>query len=243
LKRLSRYDIERIAVRVVTAYKALPELAGQEIININPELVTKSLLGLSLEYRHLSLDETVLGLTAYDQIGVEVYESDDEDSMYLLDGKTVLVESDLKADITRRGRLNFTIIHEASHHVLKMVFPTEYGIQQQPNYYRATAHHQSPVTDWEEWQANSLAAAILLPRELVVSGMQAVGLGNKLEVLNRIFHAAQYERFCQLADLLGVSKSALAIRMKQFKLLGQDYLGHPYDLINVWPDKEEIRGE
>lgn len=233
MKRLSRYDIECIAARVIKAYRNRPELEGQQIRNINPEFLTTGLLGLSLEYHHLSVDDSVLGLTSYDEIGVGIFGQDDEDIFYILDGKTVLVESDLKSDISKLGRLNFTIIHEASHQILKMLFPSDYGIQRQPHYYRATSRRQTAITDWEEWQANSLAAAILLPPELVLSGMQEVGLGVKLEMLNKIFRPVQYAQFCQLTEILGVSKSALAIRMKQLGVLSKDYLHDPYALVNI----------
>lgn len=102
----------------------------------------------------------------------------------MLDGSTVLVDSNVKADPARRGRLNFTIIHEASHHILKLLYPSEYGITQKTHYYRAAPHiRQTPITDWEEWQANTLAAAILLPPELVRAGMETVGLGERIRFI------------------------------------------------------------
>ena len=241
MKRLSRYGIEQIAARVIRAYKALPELARKAIQSVDPELLTIGLLQLTLEYLPLSPDGTVLGLTSYEPVGVAVYQKDRFSELYMLDGSTVLVDSNVKADPTRRGRLNFTIIHEASHHILKLLYPSEYGITQKTHYYRATPHiRQTPITDWEEWQANTLAAAILLPPELVRAGMETVGLGERMEMLNRVFRPAQYERFCQLAELLGVSKFALVIRMKQLNLLDKDYLGRPYDLIDIWVDEDDI---
>lgn len=180
--RLSRYGIEQIAARVIRAYKALPELAGKAIQSVDPELLTTGLLQLTLEYLPLSPDGTVLGLTSYEPVGVAVYQEDRFGELYMLDGSTVLVDSNVKADPTQRGRLNFTITHEASHHILKLLYPSEYGITQKTHYYRATPHiRQTPITGWEEWQANTLAAAILLPAELVRAGMETVGLGERME--------------------------------------------------------------
>ena len=45
-----------------------------------------------------------------------------------------------------------------------------------------------------------------------------------------------YKRFEALADFLGCSKKALAIRMKQLGLLKKEYLDNPFDIINIYPE-------
>lgn len=42
--------------------------------------------------------------------------------------------------------------------------------------------------------------------------------------------------FNDLADFLGCSKKALAIRMKQLGLLKKEYLDNPFDIINIYPE-------
>jgi spore coat polysaccharide biosynthesis predicted glycosyltransferase SpsG len=59
LKCLSRQNIETIAARVVNAYYQLPELQGKPIHRIDPELLLTDLLGLSIDYQHLSLDSSI----------------------------------------------------------------------------------------------------------------------------------------------------------------------------------------
>ena len=112
MKCLSRQDIEAIATRVVTAYYKLPELQGQQIHRIDPELLLTKVLGLNIEYYHLSRDNSILGATSASEMGIEVFDNDDNEAIYFLDGKTVLVEKDLKDDTTQQGRCNFTIAHE-----------------------------------------------------------------------------------------------------------------------------------
>lgn len=63
MKYLSRRDIEIIGERVYKAYKKLPDLAGTTIYKILPDKLIKDVLGLNLEYHHLSLDGSVLGLS------------------------------------------------------------------------------------------------------------------------------------------------------------------------------------
>ena len=64
-------------------------------------------------------------------------------------------------------------------------------------------------------------------------GMFLFGLGDKIKILNKIYSRETYDKFAALADFLGSSKKALAIRMKQLKLLEQDYLDNPFSMLEV----------
>lgn len=239
MKCLSRQDIEAIATRVVTAYYKLPELQGQQIHRIDPELLLTKVLGLNIEYYHLSRDNSILGATSASEMGIEVFDNDDNEAIYLLDGKTVLVEKDLKDDTTQQGRCNFTIAHEGSHQILKMLYPREYGVNSNSaklHFYRANSEKNKPIADWEEWQANTLGSAILLPRERIERAMFMFSLGEKITMLNKIVDSRVYDRFKDLACFLGVSKTALAIRMKQLGMLENDYLDDPYRILDITYD-------
>ena len=89
-------------------------------------------------------------------------------------------------------------------------------------------------------QANTLGAAILLPENLIKQGMYLFSLGEKIECLNKIYYPSVYKRFDALADFLGCSKKALAIRMKQLGLLKKEYLDNPFDLVTVYPEVSEL---
>ena len=130
-------------------------------------------------------------------------------------------------------------MHEGSHQIFKMLFPNDYGITQKSagvHYYKANSERNKPISDWEEWQANTLAATILLPKNLIEQGMFLFGLGSKIECLNKIYRPAEYEKYAALADFLGCSKKAHAIRMKQLGLLKKEYLDNPFDIINIYPE-------
>lgn len=103
-------------------------------------------------------------------------------------------------------------------------------------YGKANSERNKPISDWEEWQANTLGAAILLPENLIKQGMFLFNLGDKIECLNKIYSPEVYKRFEALADFLGCSKKALAIRMKQLGLLKKEYLDNPFDIINIYPE-------
>lgn len=57
-----------------------------------------------------------------------------------------------------------------------------------------------------------------------------------------MFAPREYACFCEMAAHMGVSRQALAIRLKQLGLLEQDYLKDPYALVNVVPEDGEIPG-
>ena len=236
MKRLSRKDLETIGTRVFKAYKKLPSVSRMKnLYNVDPEILCRDLLGLNLEYEHLSLDGSILGLTSFSEYGIEIFEDDNSDSFYYLDGKTILVESELKSNSSLKGRCNFTIVHECSHQVLKMLYPKNYGAisNNQIHFSKTEKTQKKPIIDWEEWQANVLAAYILLPQELIEKAMFYFGFEGKIQLLNKIFAPKEYARFSAMADFLGSSNQALVIRMKQLNLLENEYLDDAYALVDV----------
>ena len=44
----------------------------------------------------------------------------------------------------------------------------------------------------------------------------------------------------KLNRMVGCSKKALAIRMKQLGLLKKEYLDNPFDLVTVYPEVSEL---
>lgn len=241
MKYLSRFDIEAIAQRVIASYSKLPELHGKPISRVDPELLVTNLLQLKIGYAHLSMDGRTMGLTSFQELGIEVYDDADNEFMYILDGRTILIEKNLKCNVSSRGRCNFSIMHESAHQIFKMLFPMDYGVpadnKNPVRFYKVDTERQNIISDWVEWQANVLAAALLLPPDVVRYGMYLFGLGEKLEVLNKIYRRKEYESFSDLADFLGVSKKTLALRMKYLGLLEKDYLDNPFDMLEIgWED-------
>lgn len=227
---LSYNDLDAIAARVFRAYSKLPEVqeAGQ-LLYIDPNLLLKQLLGLTIEYRHLSTDGTTLGITAYDEVGVEI--CDEDEDLFYFDGKTVLIEKDLQTE-DQTGRRNFTIVHEGCHHILKMLFPKDYGSGANA---RRVLRYRDMRSERirEEWQVDRLTSSILMPQELVEQAMSLVGQNGRIDMLNAVWRRKEYERFCNMCYLLGVSKQALSIRMMRLGLLGEEHLRHPNEILDI----------
>lgn len=79
MRRLSRIYIEAIAKRFIQAYMELPEIKTSQIYRIDPEIFLEKILKLDIRYLHLSYDCSLLGLTAFEQIEVNVLTGADEE--------------------------------------------------------------------------------------------------------------------------------------------------------------------
>lgn len=80
------------------------------------------------------------------------------------------------------------------------------------------------MSNWYEWQADTLAAALLLPEEAIEEAMFLFGLGTKIKVLSKKYSEYKYDHFCEMAEFLGVSKTTLAYRMEYLGLLERNRL-------------------
>lgn len=226
---LSRKDIENIAIRVEKAYLGLPNLRYEDVARVNLQQLCTNLLGLTIDHQRLSKNGSILGLTSFSEYGIEVFDEDGESSYYYLDGKTILIDSSLKNQKDLIGRHNFTVAHEASHQILKMLYPHEYrnsSCRHIVHYLKVVREHPQ-IRDWGEWQADALASAILLPADMVIYAMQIFGLGDRIGVLDPWLCPTVYERFGNMAQFMGCSKRALAIRLKYLGLLDYDFNDHP----------------
>ena len=231
MKQLKRSDIEQIGNRIFNAYKKLPCVSSHgHICRVDPDVILNCILGIDIQYHHLSEDGMTYGMTSTGELGVELC---DMDELFILDGKTVLIEKNLLKNRKLTGRCNFTKCHEASHHIFKMLYPKDYGSANDgtpTKVYFSREHTYSPSQprDWEEWQADTLASYILMPEYLIEQGMFWLGIGERIELLNKIYSPYMYEKFCMLAEMLGASRTALAYRMEQIGLIKENHLDNPY---------------
>lgn len=234
--RLSRYDLEKIAQRVIRAYMKLPVFEGKRIYNISPQILLENLLKLRVDYCHLSLDRLTLGATIPRVAGeIEVFDACDESNTVILDGSTVLIEQDLRDDVSQKGRLNMTKVHEACHHILEMLFPGEYCKGNKK--LRYCKEKQKPViTDWEEWQVETLSSAIMMPEDIVRQALLLFGFNERIPMINRKHAKRDYQQFSMIADFLGVSKQALSIRLSQLGLVGRNGFDDPDSLLDIFQD-------
>ena len=228
----SRKDLERIAGKVVAAYMRSVPAREEDVYQVDPEYVAESLFHLSVERFHLSRNGSILGMTAPMEFGVEVFDDHMESGFYFLDGKTILIEQDLISEHVPIGRYNYTVMHEVAHQIL-------FHLNARILLKAALRQYPASEWDWGEWQADTLASAQLMPENLVRKVMAYVRLPQRIHLLDSQLHPEEYRKFCDAAVILGVSKTALAIRMKQLGLLEHNDLFCPGKIMDIFWEEED----
>ncbi len=92
---LSREDIEKISDRVIAQYKEtyIPERRMCYRVDVT-ELA--AMLGYRIIYTYITKDGSILGQTSNGEVWTTIYNDDMKPLLFLLDGKTILVEKRLR---------------------------------------------------------------------------------------------------------------------------------------------------
>ena len=176
-------------------------------------------MGLTIDYQKMDLDNTILGLTAFNNGMLNVYS--DDDTLYPINVAkgTIIINKNLASYERLQGRFQYTLGHETGHWVLhqKLFYIDE---NQQTLFDDMDNVEKNLICskrderfllrksfktdlDWIEWQADYFSSCVIMPREifkkeyerLIESGLSDVGAVK------------------QLANIFEVSKIACAIRI------------------------------
>ncbi len=221
---LSRDDIEKIAEGTIAQYKAACVPQHRMCYRVDATELA-AILGFQIQFVYITKDGSILGQTSNDEVWTTIHDDNMKPMLFQLDGKTILVDKRLRDNPKLVGRMNFTIAHELSHQLINRLFPDPAGAQNRMYCdYRRSAKPRKVEKDWCEWQADALASALLLPLDAIQDAMFMFGLGDKMKVLSRKYSEWKYLRFCEMAEYLQVSRTALSYRMEQFGLLERNRL-------------------
>ncbi len=242
MRFLTRHELSRVAQRVLREYWRLP--AAQELpYAVDPVLLAKELLGLRVRYRHLSSDGRILGLTGFSEMELLLPDAGVFGSC-VLDGRTVLLERDLLYLPAGPGRRNFTLGHECAHHIMRRLYPADYGdAAAARRVIPCTAHGlhaRGGVRNWEEWQMDVLSSELLMPEELLRRNLALAGCPEGFPVLNPVWRREEYGSFTGLCRMMGVSAQAMAYRLELLGLLGKNQAAYPDAMVDIWMGEEEV---
>ena len=206
---LSRADLSHIAGKYIDQYYTRFGISKDDPEPIDPERLASSVLGLNVKMLPLCSDGSILGLTVFQKCGFTVT---------LGDG-TKLVEVFMPKDV------------EAAHHILADLFPNDYGKAVKCRGHIAYRERNGQPS-WEEWQANTLAAELLMPTFLVNAEIERAALCLPNGILYKSASDPNYERILEMAARIGVSWSAIRIRLQQMQVInGKPIHCHPLDVI------------
>ena len=216
---------EELAEEALEKYFAHP---GAPRDRVDPWVLGREVLGCRIEYRRLSPEGDLLGLTSAGPLWVRVW--DRAGAWARLDGRTILLDGSLASPWESPGRRNFTLAHEIAHLLLCRAVP---GAAEKPLCCRPSPE------GWEERRADALASALLLPEGLVLRGLRQSSLPPIIRVLNPWLDPEGWRRFSALAGDLGVSRQALALRLRRLGRLRREYRPFPRDKLDITMEEDE----
>ena len=214
---LSRNDLHELSLKLLYHYYKTNELpfCPLDIIDF-----AQHYMNLTVRYEDLTCkNRTVLGCIAYENT-VLVLDPNDPNTHIPISARTVFLNKSLKKR-DQKGRRNFTLAHECAHNAVHSIYPkawTEFQCREPGREY--SLRELITGDDWCEWQANTLASELLMPTHLIYGLLKQEGYREKVKVYPKdrlLFDERRLIR--NMTDFLGVSKSALLIRLKQLNLL------------------------
>jgi len=233
--RLSYSDIEKIAIAELYRFMS-PAIDAKGVRAIVIGTFASSYLQMQIKYTRLSDCGKVLGITTYADADIILRRNYRNETIYV-PAKTILLDECLsppdiwgKPDNASKQR-QFTIAHECAHQILYRRMPEDERRKFDMKYSKRimTIQEMKTVEDWREWQANALAAALIMPKkyiELLLGNRRLFLFGNRMNIPDNIV-------FRNIGNRLGVSQTALKLRLKQLGYLhvltASDYF-NPMDI-------------
>ena len=197
-KTYNTHTIDILAQNALKYYDE--ELVSGEPQEIPIEELIEFHYGLIVQYKCITKNGTIHGLTVFEDSIIPVYDTKRKryEANYAKEG-TIIIDSGLLAS-NMNNRLRFTLAHELAHYIIHQDYYREL------NELASKASTDSDVKT--EREADSLAAALLMP-----SGRTKVAynrLKNKLTIKATI---------TQMAKLFNVSTIAMKIRLNTLGLV------------------------
>ncbi|MBQ9120896.1 MAG: ImmA/IrrE family metallo-endopeptidase [Clostridia bacterium] len=228
---LGNDDFDTIASMVLGEY--LPE-ALKKPQPVDIDYLIEECFYLEVKKAHITLDGHILGMMVFEDTKWEYYDRLYRPVVEELKESTMMIDLSLSGD-KNLPRERFTKAHEMSHWIchrsLHSYDKLPYEFRRSPaiacrgtniERYRYGEEFQRSESDWEEWQADRLAAALLMPKEPFIYISRAVidncGIGNS--VLVKGYYTEASKRVISIiSKFFMVSRKAAQIRMSQLGLL------------------------
>ena len=196
-------------------------------------------LGLRVSFARLSDDGSICGLTAYTDTEYAAT-CQGVTRLIPLKANEVLLDSSFMEPgqvRARCGKRRFTLAHECAHQILFQMESDEARRACEEAYSPRTAYSLRDLKtreDWNEWQANALGAALLMPQREIDRAMDYLARGRRLINYGGWFNYGDRAVLSQLCQTLGVSKSAAVIRLRQMCHLEDRPYEEYADPLEVW---------
>lgn len=224
--KLYKKDFDDIALMVLKEF--LPRSVNEpQAIDIN--YIIRDCLFLNLMSKNIVADKGILGLIAFESISISCLDLAFNPSRIDLQAGDIVIDLSLSGN-RMRFRRRFTLAHEAAHWILHRTYhsPIMQPFEFRKPYEESMAsnvekkiHSIFTDADREEWQANSLAAAMLMPKGAFISAASTSNFC-KFDVDGKI-RLDDSDEYNNLLDYLSstfeVSRQAIEIRLEQLDIV------------------------
>ena len=222
---IGKHEFDDLATQILKEY--MPDVL-EEPQALDIKYLVEECIVLNIREEKLYF-ENLLGFIAFADTVVPISE---HEVIEVLEG-TIMLNVRLRQKITR---WRFTVAHELAHWILHRAYHCgdnrEYNFRQIGYSYIACRTDRTELgkknprvaktdDEWAEWQADNLAAALLMPRDTFVSAAKNALVNHGFselylvsgEEINRGMAVIK-----ELADLFEVSMRAVRIRMRYFDM-------------------------
>lgn len=222
---LSHTELEHIALAVTQDFAKYISNDSFETKRRIPRAIpidqfARDYLGLNVGFARLSPDESVCGLTCYADTEYTFEENGVVQTLPIRQNQVLLDTSfqvpGRKKQLHQKRR--FTLAHECAHQLLFQMESDDVKQRHRGKYSPRTAYSLRALKtreDWNEWQANALGAAILMPQVEIELAMQLFPAKKFLINYEGCFTYPDRMILSHLCQWLDVSKTAMIIRLRQ----------------------------
>ncbi len=222
---LSREDIEVLADGIIANFDQTIET--KSLVTPIEELAT-NFLGLKVTFDKLSNDGNFCGVTAYRDSQFKTFVDGYEKNIKIQKQQIILDSAFMELGKTKEknSRFRFTLAHEIAHQIIfqleseedKLKYDKSFSIKN-PNY-----RFNDTELDWNEWQANTLGAALLMPRDKVKRFLKK-WQRTELPKLPRYLHNNKYLETLiinKVSEFFSVSKQSAKIRLQHLGYIKEE---------------------
>lgn len=227
---LTREDLEIIAENIIFDFKK--ETGIDTSFTLIEQLAT-DYLKLKVTFERLSNDSGFCGITAYKDTQFKTVVDGYEKIIYIKKNQIILDSDFMEIGKIKElcGKRRFTLAHEVAHQILFSLESEEEKLKYNKMYSARKAHtirQLKTFEDWNEWQANSLGAALLMPQASVNTFMTAFRMAIKDKMPIGFTDMSLYSDFIvdSFCEYFHVSRSAAIIRLKHLGYMADKKRGY-----------------
>lgn len=220
---LSRLDLEAIAAAITkdffqVYYRDELDNPNRFVLATPINALAKDYLGLKVSYAPLSPDGSICGLTSYSDTSYTIRIDQQPYAIQLKRNQVILDMSfrncERNSGLYRRRR--FTLAHECAHQILLQLASDDEKEMCTNAYSERNAYLPYELKtrdDWNEWQANVLGAAILLPKTEVDRAMYFLTESKPLSSSADSISCQDKATLCVFCGMFGVSMPTAVRRL------------------------------